>query len=108
VPDQPRIAFLGAYTAAMFEAMNAGVDVRGYFVWSLLDNFEWRSAVWPCLCGLPDAATAAEGVISLVRAAHQEPLAFSRSNGVTGRAPVPLNARFRSPARCLGRRRCRA
>ena len=43
VPDRPRIAFLGAYTAAMFEAMNAGVDVRGYFVWSLLDNFEWSA-----------------------------------------------------------------
>jgi beta-glucosidase len=27
----------------MFEPMNAGVDVRGYFVWSLLDNFEWSS-----------------------------------------------------------------
>jgi beta-glucosidase len=43
VPDQPRIAFLSAYTAAMFEAINAGVDVRGYFVWSLLDNFEWSA-----------------------------------------------------------------
>jgi beta-glucosidase len=43
VPDEPRIAFLSAYTAAMFEAMNAGVDVRGYFVWSLLDNFEWSA-----------------------------------------------------------------
>ena len=27
----------------MFEAMAAGVDVRGYFVWALLDNFEWSS-----------------------------------------------------------------
>src|SRR5579871_761812 len=43
VADQPRIDFLQAYTAAMFEAIAAGADVRGYFVWSLLDNFEWGS-----------------------------------------------------------------
>jgi beta-glucosidase len=41
--DQSRIDFLKAYTAAMFEAIKAGADVRGYFVWSLLDNFEWGS-----------------------------------------------------------------
>ena len=43
VADQPRIDFLQAYTDAMFEAVRAGADVRGYFVWSLLDNFEWGS-----------------------------------------------------------------
>ncbi len=43
VLDQPRIDYLRAYTAAMFEAIDAGADVRGYFVWSLLDNFEWSS-----------------------------------------------------------------
>ena len=43
VPDQPRIDYLDAYTAAMFTAINDGADVRGYFVWSLLDNFEWGS-----------------------------------------------------------------
>jgi beta-glucosidase len=43
VLDEPRIDYLRAYTAAMFEAIKAGADVRGYFVWSLLDNFEWGS-----------------------------------------------------------------
>jgi beta-glucosidase len=43
VTDQSRIDFLKAYTTAMFDAIKAGADVRGYFVWSLLDNFEWGS-----------------------------------------------------------------
>jgi len=43
VVDESRIDFLRSYTSAMFEAMKAGADVRGYFVWSLLDNFEWGS-----------------------------------------------------------------
>jgi beta-glucosidase len=41
VPDNGRIAYLEAYTGALREAIAAGADVRGYFVWSLLDNFEW-------------------------------------------------------------------
>ncbi len=41
VDDQARIGYLDAYTAALREAVAAGADVRGYFVWSLLDNFEW-------------------------------------------------------------------
>lgn len=40
--DQRRINYLRDYLAAMAEAMAEGVDVRGYFVWSLLDNFEWN------------------------------------------------------------------
>lgn len=43
VSDEPRIEYLRAFTAAMFDAIDAGADVRGYFVWSLLDNFEWGS-----------------------------------------------------------------
>jgi beta-glucosidase len=43
VADAPRIDYLRAYTNAMGEAIAAGADVRGYFVWSLLDNFEWSS-----------------------------------------------------------------
>ncbi|PJG51229.1 hypothetical protein CVM73_31925 [Bradyrhizobium forestalis] len=43
VQDAARIAYLDAYTRAMQEAIRAGADVKGYFVWSLLDNFEWAS-----------------------------------------------------------------
>jgi beta-glucosidase len=41
VDDQDRIAYLDAHVRALHRASEAGVDVRGYFVWSLLDNFEW-------------------------------------------------------------------
>ena len=43
VIDDDRIAYLRAYIAAMNDAVAAGADIRGYFVWSLLDNFEWDS-----------------------------------------------------------------
>lgn len=43
IQDTDRIAYLEAYTAAMQEAISAGADVRGYFVWSLLDNYEWTA-----------------------------------------------------------------
>ncbi|MEU1459306.1 GH1 family beta-glucosidase [Streptomyces sp. NPDC005727] len=39
--DQDRIAYLDAHIRALHTALEAGVDVRGYFVWSLMDNFEW-------------------------------------------------------------------
>ncbi|MGI5198140.1 GH1 family beta-glucosidase [Streptomyces sp. CA-288835] len=41
IDDQKRIAFLDGHLRALHRALEAGVDVRGYFVWSLLDNFEW-------------------------------------------------------------------
>ena len=41
VIDNDRIAYLRAYIGAMNDAAAAGADIRGYFVWSLLDNFEW-------------------------------------------------------------------
>ena len=41
VHDEARIRYLDAHLAAVEEAISAGVDVRGYFVWSLLDNVEW-------------------------------------------------------------------
>lgn len=41
VGDVQRQAYLKRHFAACSRAMDQGVDVRGYFVWSLLDNFEW-------------------------------------------------------------------
>jgi beta-glucosidase len=41
VIDTGRIRFLRSYIEAMNSAASDGVDVRGYFIWSLLDNFEW-------------------------------------------------------------------
>jgi beta-glucosidase len=41
VRDQRRIDYLRDHVAAVGRAMEQGADVRGYFVWSLLDNYEW-------------------------------------------------------------------
>jgi beta-glucosidase len=41
VPDDDRVAFLRDHLAAARRALADGVNLRGYFVWSLLDNFEW-------------------------------------------------------------------
>jgi beta-glucosidase len=41
VDDPERVDYLRRHLAAVSRAITRGVDVRGYFVWSLLDNFEW-------------------------------------------------------------------
>jgi len=41
VHDPQRIDFVGRYLLALERAMRDGANVRGYFHWSLLDNFEW-------------------------------------------------------------------
>jgi beta-glucosidase len=41
VRDPRRVAYLRDHVDAVHSAIEADVDVRGYFVWSLLDNFEW-------------------------------------------------------------------
>jgi beta-glucosidase len=42
VHDPDRIRFLEGHFRAAHQALEQGVDLRGYFVWSLLDNFEWH------------------------------------------------------------------
>jgi beta-glucosidase len=41
VHDPERVAFLRSHLDACRRAVLAGVPLRGYFAWSLLDNFEW-------------------------------------------------------------------
>ncbi len=45
--DEKRAEFIRLHIAAMMRAMDEGADVRGYFYWSLLDNFEWENGFWP-------------------------------------------------------------
>ncbi|MCK2216518.1 GH1 family beta-glucosidase [Actinomadura sp. ATCC 31491] len=41
VHDADRVDYLRRHLSAVAEAIKGGADVRGYFVWSLMDNFEW-------------------------------------------------------------------
>ena len=47
VRDPRRIEFFRTHLLAVEEAIAQGVDVRGYFAWSLLDNFEWAEGYGP-------------------------------------------------------------
>jgi beta-glucosidase len=42
-PDPLRVDYLADHLRAAHAAMEAGVDLKGYFAWSLLDNFEWAA-----------------------------------------------------------------
>lgn len=41
IEDDDRVTFLDQHIRAAHKALEQGVDLRGYFCWSLLDNFEW-------------------------------------------------------------------
>lgn len=41
IDDQDRVEYFEGHVEAVLNARDAGVDIRGYFAWSLLDNLEW-------------------------------------------------------------------
>ena len=43
VPDQERVEFYNGYVGQVARAFDEGCDVRGYYAWTLLDNFEWAT-----------------------------------------------------------------
>ena len=47
IHDARRVEFMRTHIAALERAIDRGVDVRGYFTWSLLDNFEWALGYGP-------------------------------------------------------------
>ena len=47
--DDERIRYLGAVLGDVRQCVAEGIDVRGFFVWSLLDNFEWNMGYGPKL-----------------------------------------------------------
>ncbi len=41
IADEERRAYIESHIRALAATIDSGVDVRGYYLWSLLDNFEW-------------------------------------------------------------------
>lgn len=51
IDDEYRIKYMDYYLQALKEAIEEGSDIRGYFHWTLIDNFEWNSGL-SCPMGL--------------------------------------------------------
>ena len=47
VKDKKRARFIIEHLKWVHKAIEEGIDVRGYFYWSLIDNFEWDKGFWP-------------------------------------------------------------
>ena len=75
VRDYTRIHYLHDHIAAAYDAIQAGVNLRGYFVWSLFDNFEWAEGYaprfWSGACGLCYAGTDTPPELLLVPASDR-------------------------------------
>ena len=56
VHDEQRVRYLHEHLNAVHNAVQEGVDIRGYFAWSLMDNFEWgrrlQQTFWTRVCRL--------------------------------------------------------
>lgn len=51
IHDTFRIDYYSSYLASVMKAIGDGVNVQGYFAWSLMDNFEWNNG-YNCRFGL--------------------------------------------------------
>ena len=75
VDDPERVAYLRDHLAALERAVADGVDVRRYYAWSLLDNFEWEHGYSQALRDRPrrlrDPAPHAEAQRALVPRLHR-------------------------------------
>ena len=47
VQDETRVKFIKDHLFWVHKAIKQGVKVKGYFYWSLIDNFEWDKGFWP-------------------------------------------------------------
>ena len=47
VHDQKRVQFYQEYLKNVLKAKREGIDIRGYFAWSFMDNFEWAEGYGP-------------------------------------------------------------
>ena len=45
--DEKRVFFIKEMLRSIHKSIKAGIDVRGYFHWSLIDNYEWHHGFWP-------------------------------------------------------------
>ena len=70
VHDGDRIGYLDSHLRAVYKAIQLRVDVRGYFVWTFVDNFEWTDGLLATLRlglrALPEPATVYERQCNLV------------------------------------------
>ena len=87
VEDTQRRSYIERHLAAVARAIDDGVDVRGYFVWSLLDNFEWAfgylEALRPRLRRLRDAGARAQGQLPLASGLHRRASCGALRSGST-------------------------
>lgn len=47
IADPERTAYIDAHLGAVLRAIDDGVPVAGYYVWSLIDNYEWALGYGP-------------------------------------------------------------
>jgi len=43
VHDKRRVQYIQSYLGEVLRAKNEGMNIGGYFIWTLMDNFEWRA-----------------------------------------------------------------